>query len=106
MLFRSTKFPTINKATNRRGKTQSNALNAIPAAMRKICLEPRSSKKDSMDVYQYVSCERVNVAFCFYVNGKTKMRCAVGSIPKQSRKVRKFVAFRTCLNIYLPRGEL
>lgn len=49
-----TKFPTMNNATNNNGNTQSRALKAIPAEMRKRCLEPKSSKKDSTVLYQYV----------------------------------------------------
>jgi len=59
-----TKLPTINKATNKRGKTQSSALKAIPAEMRKRCLEPKSSKKDSTTLYQYFNVFVVTLKLC------------------------------------------
>jgi hypothetical protein len=51
----------MNKATKRRGNTHSNALKAIPAEIRNRCLEPMSSKKDSMVLYQYFTDLLVNM---------------------------------------------
>jgi len=60
-----TKFPTMNSATNNNGNTQSRALKAIPAEMRKRCLEPKSSKKDSVTLYQYFSVFVFTLQQCF-----------------------------------------
>jgi hypothetical protein len=55
----------MNSATNNNGNTQSRALKAIPAEMRKRCLEPKSSKKDSVTLYQYFSVFVFTLQQCF-----------------------------------------
>ena len=62
-------LPTMNNATIRSGNTHKRALNAIPAEIRKRCLEPNSSKKDSMTRYHRLKgSERTRIECLFFVN--------------------------------------